>query len=72
MNPEASFKRGPTIQIFRQASEAEIRRNSKIAADIRTIERWIARKPELADVAMVNHLNELRSKIGLRVDEVSK
>ena len=60
------------IEIRNQPSEAEIRRNSKIWADVRTIERWIARKPELADAAMVNHLNDLRSKIGLPVYQVSK
>ena len=63
---ETKFKRGPTIEIFSQASEAEIRRNSKIWNEVRVIERWIAKKPQLADEAMVNHLNELKAKIGGR------
>jgi hypothetical protein len=61
----ATFKTG-TIQIFSQMSEAEIRRNSKIWDEVRLIERWIAKKPQLADEAMVNHLNELKAKIGLK------
>lgn len=66
MSTEASFKRGPMIEIITQPSEAEIRRNSKIWNEVRVIERWIAKKPQLADEAMVNHLNELKAKIGLK------
>jgi hypothetical protein len=66
MNSEPSFKRGPTIEIIAQASEAEIRRNSKIWDEVRLIERWIAKKPQLADEVMVAYLNELKAKIGLK------